>query len=125
MKKIALLSLGLMMAAFAFAQNDPGSIARRQLALPLNIETLSAHNQTITPGFDVEVLTASRKDTIVLQTSLYYKNEFFTIICENSSNDSTLIIPSSGNILGATTFWFTGTYKHGTFWFDGTNYWQK
>ena len=147
MKKITtLILLAITLATASIAQNDPISIrnkrkgidtpetllsqnAARQTYLPLvltsgNIQTISAHYDTVT-GKYLTVVTASRLDSIKLKTSTYSAGQILKFICTTSSNDSTLILPSSGNINGASTLWWTGTYKNLSLYFDGTNYWKQ
>ena len=145
MKKITMfLLLATMIATTASAQYDPISLdlARKhqdttktlltqykasQTYLAINntnIETASAHNYNIT-GKPLVILTASRKDTINLVHANYSTGYSFNIICTNSSNDSTLIIPDAGTVNGAGSYWFVGTLKHMAWYYDGTNYWIK
>ena len=86
------------------------------------LQTISAARDTA-KGYPLSVVTASRKDTIVLKTSLYTAGQTFKMLCTASANDSTYIMTSTGNINAASTYWFVGTYKAVTFYFDGTNYW--
>lgn len=147
MKKIAtiLLIAASMFAATAKAQNDPMAVylaskgqdtinslltqfAAQNTYLPLvlaarNKQTISAHYDTVT-GKYFTVVTASRLDSIKLKTSLYSSGAILRFLCTTSSNDSTLILPSSGNINGASTLWWTGTYKTLNLYYDGTNYWK-
>jgi hypothetical protein len=85
-------------------------------------QTISAARDTV-KGYELVVVTAARKDTIVLNKTLYTTGQTFKLLCTASANDSTYIITTSGNINAASTYWFTGTYKAVTFYFDGTNYW--
>ena len=147
MKKLTTLLLiaATMMAATAKAQYDPISLNRQRMGLdtssslltqyaakntylPLvltsgNIQTISAHYDTVS-GKYLTVVTAARLDSIKLKSTLYTTGQLLKFICTTSSNDSTLILPSSGNINGAASLWWTGTYKNLLLWFDGTNYWK-
>lgn len=126
MKKItALLLLAMTMTATTFAQNDPiGMKKARDYWNITYTETAAAHNYSVV-GNPLVILTAARKDTVNFVNGNYATGFTFSIICTNASNDSTLIIPASGTINGASSYWFVGTYKHSTWYFDGTNYWLK
>lgn len=124
MRKTFLLLAAITLAAAASAQITPTSLnTMRKNALP-EYETASAHNYS-TIGMPLVKLTASRKDTLNFVNAAYSLGAVFTVICTASANDSTLILPASGTINGASSYWFTGTYKHGSFWYDGTNFWLK
>lgn len=142
-KAILMLLAATMIAATATAQNDPISIdlARRKqdtansilsqfkakntyVSLVLtagNIQTISAHKDTVT-GKLLTVITASRLDTVKLKRSLYSAGQVLEFVCTASANDSTKFLPDAGTINGASTYWFTGTYKAMKLYFDGTNY---
>lgn len=144
-KLITILLLTMGMATACFGQNDPISIdlawkhqdttstlltqfaAQNTYMLlvlkALSIQTISAHYDTVT-GKYLTVVTASRLDSIKLKTTLYSSGQLFKFMCTAPANDSTLILPSSGNINGAASLWWTGTYKNLLLWFDGTNYWK-
>jgi hypothetical protein len=147
MKKLSiLLLLAITIATTSRAQNDPISLnlaakhqdtvntletqfAARTTYVPfilatVNVQTISHHRDTM-KGAYLTVLTASRLDTINFVHANYTAGYIFSIICTASSNDSTLIIPDSGTINGASSYWFNGTYKHSSFYYDGTNYWLK
>lgn len=143
MKKLSFFLLALTIALTAFGQNDPISInlartkqdtiqtlltqfAAAQAYVPLsfkaaNIQTISIANDTV-KGRYLTVVTASRKDTIRLIRSKYTGGQVMNFICTNSGNDSTIVIPDHGTINGASTYWYKGTYKSASFYFDGTNY---
>jgi hypothetical protein len=146
-KAIFLLSAGLIIAGYGFAQTqaiDPINIHRGQkgddttyaplVAQSEHIQTLSAHNASVAgnPAY-ICVLTASRKDTVNFVNSRYRAGWSFNIISTNATNDSTLLLPASGTINGASSYWLTpavtgtvtATYKHASFYYDGTNYWLK
>lgn len=147
MKKLLfLLIAATMFAASATAQYDPISLdlARKHqdttntlltqfkaanTYTPMDItasyiQTISAHYDTVTGNDYLHVVTASRLDSIKLKRSNYDTGQMLKFICTNASNDSTLFIPNAGTINGDSTFWWTGTYKNLTLWFDGTNYWK-
>lgn len=123
-KTTTLLLLAIGMATAVQAQLDPLSFKKMMEHTLSSPETVSAHNYT-TKGGELLLLTATRKDTINFANANYLAGAVFTIICTNSSNDSTLILPVSGTINGGASYWFNGTYKHSTWWYDGTNYWLK
>jgi len=134
MKKVTTILLALIISATGFAQgtvqNQPytfnGGITNGGF-IRYASETAAAHNYTIL-GKPVVYVTATRKDTLNLLTTNYKTGQTISLITTTSANDSTLIIPSSGNIMGASTYWYVGaasTYKHSTIIFDGTNYWVK
>jgi len=145
MKKLAiilLMAVGIM--GSAYGQNDPVSLSRLQNGtdtgktllsqfkakatyvprVATDRETISTLNYTVT-GKYVAVVTAARKDTIRLTRASYINGQEFNFICTNAANDSTIIIPNLGNINGASTYWWTGTYKTLTLYFNGTDYFIK
>jgi hypothetical protein len=147
MKKTAtLFLLAIVLATTAFAQNDPLSVRKlregtdtvttlitqwraAETYVPFEItsgyvQTISALYDTVTGSDYLIKVTAARMDTIKLKTSYYLPGQTFRFKCTNSANDSTRFVTSSGNIEGASTMWWTGTYKFLTLWFDGTNYWK-
>ena len=141
-----LLIAATLFTASASAQDDPVSIRRKYEGTD-SVETLLSqhaakntytplavgtwHKQTISAHYDtatgryLTVVTATRLDSIKLKTSLYTSGQILKFICTNSSNDSTLLLPSTGNINGdSVSWWWTGTYKNLELYFDGTNYWK-
>ena len=149
MKKLAILILlAASVATTAQAQNgpvnyDPISVGLRTkgadtvyslltqayaktLYTPLalsagNIQTITRSRDTVS-GKYLTVLTASRKDTVNLYRTKYTAGQVLNILCTNSANDSTVIIPTAGTINGAATYWFNGAYKAASLYYDGTNY---
>lgn len=104
-------------------QTDSTMYTRTKAIVPSTaVQTASHANDTLT-GKYLTVVTASRKDTLTFKTTLYTTGQVLEILCTNASNDSTYVKTTTGNINGASTYWFTGTYKAAKIYFDGTNYW--
>ena len=86
-----------------------------------DIQNISRHLDTITGAY-LSVITTTRLDTIKLRNSVYNTGQILKVVTTLNSNDSTLFIPVSGTINGASSYWLTGTYKAVTFYYNGTNY---
>lgn len=86
------------------------------------IETDSARSYTHTGAFLTKIKFAVR-DTINLTAASYYTNQEFQFVVVASGADTTVFIPNSGNVNGASTYTMTGTNNAITLYFDGANYW--
>lgn len=90
-------------------------------------ETDSARNYSVL-GFYYTLDKWSRLDTIQLKHANYFAGQLLKIQAVKSTNDSTIIIPDTGTINGASTYWWVGatsSYKRVEIFFDGTNYFVK
>lgn len=82
----------------------------------------SARNYTHTGSFLTYVKWTTR-DTVNLANTAYFTNQIFKFTVIASGADTTVFIPASGTIDGATSYTMTGTHNSISWWYDGTNYW--
>lgn len=104
------------------ASNFTGNLTISK-GLFMGIENANTHDYTVLGTSPYVKINTTRLDTIRLSASNLSAGQVLYFYTVSSSNDSTIFIPSAGNINGASTYWLTGTYKTTAIYYDGTNYW--
>lgn len=87
-----------------------------------SIETDSARNYNFTGSLYCKIKYGLR-DTVNLITNQYSPNQKFTFFVVTNGADTTVFIPSTGNVNGSSNYILTGTNNSVSMFLDSTNYW--
>jgi hypothetical protein len=105
---------------------DVNPIVYVQSDFVTHLERDSSRNYTALGYYQVLDRWAAHGDTITLNKNNYFTGQIINLLSVVTTNDSTRVVTTAGTINGATSYLWTqastGTYKHISILFDGTNY---